>query len=276
MRVNRILNLSRIVLVVCAAALGLPCYAVASMPDMNKSDSARMFRQDTSEAGSLLRNQGERSTGDVVTDADKSIDSTFKYLTLPGPDVLRAIRSAQERAFKRAQQLKIDPHSRFRIGTQIAANNWRLPLGTERDSMLAIFNLPPGTYDPGGQQIVQHQLALLSAEELPNNIGGPRATRTLTGFQLPLSTLGKALGFTKDVSPTLRYFVRYRTEVEIVIYSPQAKVIARLMKQNQDIGGYQRTWNGRNDRGQRMPAGDYIGEVRIGRETIIRKHIQLP
>ena len=64
--------------------------------------------------------------------------------------------------------------------------------------------------------------------------------------------------------------------VEVVVYSPQARVIAVLLKMHQPTGKYQITWNGRDEKGRRMPTGDYVAEVRLGDERFVRKRIQIP
>ncbi|MER3329064.1 MAG: FlgD immunoglobulin-like domain containing protein, partial [Candidatus Kapaibacterium sp.] len=65
------------------------------------------------------------------------------------------------------------------------------------------------------------------------------------------------------------------TEVEVVIYSIQAVVVATIFKGHLPPGSYQRTWTGRDENGRKLPPGDYIGEVRIKGENSYRKQIIL-
>ncbi|MBR3090812.1 MAG: hypothetical protein IKH10_02320, partial [Bacteroidetes bacterium] len=81
------------------------------------------------------------------------------------------------------------------------------------------------------------------------------------------------LGIIEDTSPEIKYSLGMIADVEIVIYSVQAKVIATIFKGTQRPGSYKITWNQRDDKGKKMPYGDYIAEVRIGTDRFVRKRI---
>jgi flagellar hook assembly protein FlgD len=93
------------------------------------------------------------------------------------------------------------------------------------------------------------------------------------GLKIPLGAIGKLLGLVQDVSPKMAFELDYNAEVEIVIYSVQASVVATIFKGSKKPGYHTYTWNGRNDQGKKMPPGDYIGEIRIGNRKYIRKRI---
>jgi flagellar hook assembly protein FlgD len=54
-----------------------------------------------------------------------------------------------------------------------------------------------------------------------------------------------------------------------------AVIIATMFDGIQSPGDFTYTWNGRDDSGRLLPVGDYVGEVRIGKEKLIRKRIYL-
>jgi flagellar hook assembly protein FlgD len=91
-----------------------------------------------------------------------------------------------------------------------------------------------------------------------------------------MDAIGRFLGLTEDLSPTISYSLFETSHVEIVIYSVQANVIATIFSGRQVPGNYSYTWNGRNDRGMKMGSGDYVGEVRIGEKRYVRKRIYIP
>lgn len=93
------------------------------------------------------------------------------------------------------------------------------------------------------------------------------------GFKVPLNDIGVFLGIVEDLSPIIKYDLALTADVEIVIYSIQAVVVTTLYKGLQNPGSYKINWNGRDDKGRKMPPGDYIGEVRIGNERYVRKRI---
>jgi flagellar basal-body rod modification protein FlgD len=97
-----------------------------------------------------------------------------------------------------------------------------------------------------------------------------------SGLQIPLSAIGAFLGLTEDVSPVISYSLESSAEVEVVVYSVQALVIRTLLTAKQYPGSYSITWDGKNDKGIIMPKGDYVAEVRIGKDRIVRKRIVVP
>jgi FlgD Ig-like domain len=143
-------------------------------------------------------------------------------------------------------------------------NPWRIAKAT-------LAEIPSDYYLPSGTEIVQHQLAIIASQyvyEVPSFQSG--------GIKIPMSTVGKMFGFTEDLSPIIKYSLDHHSDVEIVIYSVGAVVIATIFHGPQAPGFYKRTWNFRDDDGKKMPSGDYIAEVRIGSERFLRKRILIP
>jgi len=129
-------------------------------------------------------------------------------------------------------------------------------------------NLPPEMFAPTPNQIVQREINIMNAFAVPFV-----NTYTPLGLKVPFDAIGRFFGVTEDVSPEIVYALEYTTDVQVVVYSIQATVIATLYDGRQTPGRYTFSWNGRNSEGKRMPAGDYVMEVRIGSEKYIRKRV---
>jgi len=134
--------------------------------------------------------------------------------------------------------------------------------------MQNINNIPREFFIPTGNEVVQHEINRQMSMYIPgiNNLSP-------YGAKISFADIGSMFGLTEDVSPVITYRLDYYVEVEVVIYSIRAVVIATLFEGKQPPGPYKITWNGRDDNGRKMPRGDYIGEVRIGKERLIRKRI---
>jgi len=137
-------------------------------------------------------------------------------------------------------------------------------------AMQSLANLPSTVFQPSGVEQTLYQTNLEMAQYVPG------LNSHLFGIKVPLSDIAQVLGLTEDVSPEIVYSIDATLDVEIVIYSIQAKVIATIYKGKQNAGSYKITWNLRDDYGRRMPSGDYIAEVRIGDSKFVRKRIVIP
>lgn len=187
----------------------------------------------------------------------------------------------QEANYRRALQMRVPPSARFRLDARMFADEWqayadlrgRSPLHVLRSNL----DIPSEYYIPSEQQRLLYQEQIAMSRYIPgvtNGMSGMSAGAV--GFQMPLSAIGRLLGLIEDVSPTITYAVEYSAMVEAVVYSTQAKVVATIFQGVQEPGRYSLTWNGRDGQGKPLPTGDYIAEVRIGRETIVRKRMQIP
>lgn len=218
-------------------------------------------------------------------------DSTRYYLTEPtdsltsqpdtsdvGTVAIIPFSREQEDNYLRALRLRLPPSARFRVETRMFSEDWltyaELLQRTPGYALRSNLDVPDSWYIPSEQQRLLYQEQIAMSRYIPGI--GLRTSPGFTGFQLPLSTIGRILGLVEDVSPTISYAVEYPTVVEAVVYSTQAKVVAIMFKGNQQPGQYALTWNGRDEQGKPLPGGDYIAEVRIGQETIVRKRMQIP
>lgn len=130
-------------------------------------------------------------------------------------------------------------------------------------------NIPQELFIPSGVEMVHRQLAIKNSFYIPYMNSGPRPGLFY------LDDAAKLLGLIEDLSPEIHYTLDFSTDVEIVIYSISSTVVATLFNGRQVPGSYTFTWNGRDKNGQVMPKGDYIAEVRVGKEKYIRKRIYL-
>jgi len=131
--------------------------------------------------------------------------------------------------------------------------------------------LPTDAFKPDPNMIVQRQEMLMRAFEVPY----ARTYDPWQGMRIPFSDIGRFFGITEDYSGNIKFRVDNYTEVEIVIYSIKAVVVATIFKGYLPAGSYERTWTGRDENGRKLPPGDYVGEVRIKGQSSYRKRIIL-
>lgn len=185
-------------------------------------------------------------------------------------------RQMQDSLFKIYTRLGVTARSLFQYNLALTDDLWEKLTKQKEDlpyqlAMRSLSVVPAQVFNPSGVEIVQRQEAIASGMRLPTGLSYPQY-----GLRVPLDMIGQFLGVVEDVGPDIRYSLDSPNEIEIVIYSMQAKVIATLFKGRQMPGSYQISWNYRDDFGRRMPSGDYIAEVRIGDSKFVRKRIVIP
>ncbi len=180
----------------------------------------------------------------------------------------------QDSAFARAMRLRIANDARFMQELRVM-----MTLGTTRPltefekTELAIqrnLDIPPGFLAPSQQDLTLYQYNIMQSQRVigVNNV-------PLGKLALSLNSIGKFFGIVEDLSPEIKYDLDFTVDVEVVVYSISAKVIATVFKGVQSPGSYKLTWNKRDSKGKLMPSGDYIAEVRIGKVRTVRKRIQI-
>lgn len=210
----------------------------------------------------------------VVTDTlSTSVDTTDQGTTAVLP-----YSREQEEKYRSALRLHLPPSARFRAEARMMADEWMVYTELRRTSPMAALrsnmDIPDELYIPTDREQYLHDYSIAMSRYVPN-LGPPRAAGS-TGLTMPLRSIAQFFGLVEDVSPTVNYSVEYPAVVEAVVYSTQAKVVAVMFKGVQQPGRYSLTWNGRDDLGKPLPGGDYIAEIRIGQESIVRKRIQIP
>ncbi len=205
-------------------------------------------------------NPGKEKTKEVVLPGGKS-----------GPVINYSPQ--QDSAYLEALKLKLPTLARLENDIKLSEGLWKVEreLASGKPWQIAmknINNIPRQYFIPSGNERVQHEINRQMSQYIPG-------INTLSpyGAKISFADIGSMLGLTEDVSPVITYKLDYYVEIEVVIYSIRAVVIATLFEGKQPPGPYKITWNGRDDKGRKMPRGDYIGEVRIGKERLIRKRI---
>ncbi len=132
-----------------------------------------------------------------------------------------------------------------------------------------IRNIPREFYVPSGVELVHHEIAIQNSQYIPH-------IRTMPQFgKFNIHEILNFFGLVEDVSPEISYSLDFIANVEVVVYSVSSSVVATLFNGKQSPGKYSITWNRRDANGKIMPAGDYIGEVRIANDRFVRKRIRI-
>jgi hypothetical protein len=200
----------------------------------------------------------------------KSVDNELPSSTIE----VEKFSPLQDSAFIRAMKSNLPTEFLIKESLDIIEYNMQMNrIIQDSPWMIARRNLasiPREYFDADPVEVVQRQTMIQDAQYVPFVQTIPR-----NAFVMDLVDIGKLLGIVEDTSPTLKYTIDYASDVQIVIYSVNAKVVATIFSGMQTPGNYKRTWNGRDDNGKMLPKGDYIGEIRIGEYKYIRKVIIL-
>lgn len=177
----------------------------------------------------------------------------------------------QDSAFYRALRLNIPQSARFELGLKLSSINWELreKISEGKSLNYAFKELQekyPDLLMPSDIDRVNHTINIANSFEVPYT-----TTFLQTAARLSMQDVSRFLGLTGDYRPLIFYSIDYTAEVQVLVYSISASVVAVLFDGVQKPGSYELNWNGRNDKGKKMPAGDYIMEVRVGNTKYIRK-----
>lgn len=186
-----------------------------------------------------------------------------------------ATTEKQDSAYKNAIRLEIPFMTRFYNDfkkSDYIWNAWKQDMEETpwRNVIRSFENMPSDILKPESTELVQYQISRINALSVP---GKPFFENTGIPLMNIVKDVGILLGILEDTTPEIKYTLSIITEVEIVIYSVQAKIIATIFKGTQKPGNYKITWNGRDETGKKMSTGDYIAEIRIGSEKFVRKRI---
>ncbi len=186
-------------------------------------------------------------------------------------------RSSAEQDSMYAAALALRIPASIRFATSLMETSTALRYNAELQRPRSIWeqinntmNIPAKILQPSPQEKAQYQLTIANAMYVPGVLLYPMGTGNM---QINLGDIAKVFGFGEDVSPVIRYVVDETIEVEIVIYSTQAINIKTVFKGIQAPGAYTITWDGRDQKGRPSLAGEYIAEVRLGGERLMRKRI---
>lgn len=193
--------------------------------------------------------------------------------------VTTGVTAIQDSSFQRALALKVTARCRFQEALRESSAMFELstalaptPSVWER-AMANMAMITPEIAAPTSDQVMSHKLNLQNATYVPGVLLYPMGSGNL---QIGLGSIGRFLGIVEDVSPRLVYSVLEPSEVRITIYSASALQARLLYKGIQRPGSYSIEWNGNDDTGHEVVRGDYVAEIAIGQDRIIRKRIVWP
>lgn len=215
--------------------------------------------------------------GGVYAGAQSRTDTSRVRQNVPG-EITTRYSPAQDSAYKLALQAPVSGRVRFAADVRalaytIETRSRVMEQESAWEAIARTMNVPASIYAPTPQEIVQNRIHIANAMYVPNILMYPMGTGNM---QVNLNDIGKMLGLTEDVSPKIRYAVDETTEITIVIYSTQARIVTSLFNGIQAPGQYEVVWNGQDDNGRPVYPGDYVAEVRIGADRIARKRIVWP
>ncbi len=242
------------------------------------TSNAAIYGGDSSSASrSILVRPRQFTPAQIISGDTLAIDTSSKIEIISAPGMNGyAFTHEQDSAYAQLMRLGIPAGTLAQIHAKMYARAWE---NEQRNAekqpwqvAAKMFDLPAEYFLPSGQERTMHAYGIAQSQYVPNlsPYKSPNA-----GIQIPLSSIAAFFGFEEDVSPVMQYSIDYVTPVQIVVYSMQAKIIATIFDGRQMPGKYRITWNGRDDLGRRMPPGDYVSEVRIGKERYVRKRIVL-
>lgn len=197
-------------------------------------------------------------------------------IALPGQVRTRS-SAEQDSAYRRALALAISASQRFAASLAESSSFLRMQSELQRrpsiwEQINTMMNIPAEILQPSPQERTQYQLTIANAMYVPGVLLYPMGTgNAMVNF----SDIAKVFGFGEDVGPEIRYVVDETIEVEIVVYSTQALIVASPFRGIQAPGAYTITWDGKDQRGKKVTDGEYIAEVRLGGERIMRKRISI-
>lgn len=203
-------------------------------------------------------------------------DSTYDDSRLAIPGEIRTRSTAeQDSAYAAAMALRVPAARRFAASLQETSSYLRYRAELDRrpsiwEQIRATMNIPASILQPTPQERTQYQLTIANAMYVPGVLLWPMGTGNAS---VSFGDIARLFGLAEDVSPEIRYVVDETIEVDIVVYSTQAIAVSQPFRGIQAPGAYTLTWDGRDVNGKPVLDGEYIAEVRLGNQRIMRKRI---
>lgn len=222
--------------------------------------------------GSVLIDKNKFSPIQILRGDTVIVDTSRSYLEFMPGSIMGAINALQDSNYTRAMRIIVPNSVRFYHDLKLLASNTYQQTGRyePNDRIRKNLDLPAEYFIPLPSEVTNYQYNILQSQAAPfiNSVNP-------FGMKMSLSSIGQLLGIVEDVSPVIKYDLSYKADVQVVIYSIAATVVASIFNGEQLPGSYRYTWNGRDDKGRKLAQGDYIGEVRIGKSKYIRKRIYI-
>lgn len=226
--------------------------------------------QDTSKTKNILYKDNDYTPLQKLTGDTLKKFPVNEYKEAKPGGIPESYTKEQDSAYFRALRLRVTSSTRFHQDMKLASLGITQVSQTQDqwESVRRNMQVPDNYYLPSPQEIASYQYGIRQSLSVPH-----MNTMPVGGLSLSFGQIASLLGLVEDVSPTITYSLESYSEVEIVVYSMQAIVIATIYKGSQPAGNYSYTWNGRDDKGMELSPGDYVGEVRVGKYKYIRKRI---
>jgi len=223
---------------------------------------------------SIIIDKGKFTPLQILRGDTVNVDTTRNMSGFEPGGIKGNISVIQDSNYSRALRIKVPLATRFNNDIRLMTANRAYSTASSNEPNSRIkknLDLPSEFFLPSPQEIANYQLNMMMSQDAPFI-----HSYQPFGLKVPMSAIGQLLGLVEDVSPVIQYDLEWRSEVQIVIYSLSASVVATIYHGFQSPDSYKFTWNGRDDFGKKLPPGDYIGEVRIGKTKYIRKRIYIP
>ncbi len=231
------------------------------------------YKSQIDSSKSIIIQQDKRTDLQKLKGEEIKINQNENKVLLPGAKESIIYSPEQDSMYYSAMRTKITQSTRFNLELleaskesafleSIANTEWSV-------AMKNLAMIPQSSYKPLAVDVANYEYGIKQAFYVPG-------VRTLPGpgtMQISLSTIGRLLGLTEDVSPVFKYNVDAATDVEVVVYSIQAIVLQTMFKGYQQPGNYTLTWNLRDSKGKLMPRGDYVIQARIGSKLVKQKRV---
>lgn len=241
---------------------------VLSIVILSANTTSSQNGSDDKKPETILKFQAPKSPLENMQQSNSEDDDNQKL-----PSSRETFTPEQDSAFYSAMRISLPLRTLINNNLKYSDDIWNFERSISEGTpwQIALENLrsiPPEFYRADPVEVIHRQYAIEQSMYVPFINTYPRY-----GMKMSLESIGKFFGIIEDYSTEIKYSLDYIAEVEVVVYSISSVVVATLFNGRQIPGSYKLSWNGRDDFGKLMPPGDYIAEVRIGREKYIRKRI---
>lgn len=127
-------------------------------------------------------------------------------------------------------------------------------------------NLGPVRRELRGIAVIEYRLAsaIINGQKIPTGVDGPASPSSPRTFELKQN-------YPNPFAPTsaesflhttaIHYRISRETQVTLTIYDVLGRALNTLVQRRQGPGDYVITWNGRDQRGERVPSGVYFYQL---------------
>lgn len=197
--------------------------------------------------------------------------------SLPG-EVTEGYTPEQDTVFAHELAARVSAHARFLYHTHELSEALSTMQALQRppsiwENINRTMSIPAALLAPSPQEITQHQVNIARAMYVPGVLMFPMGTGNL---QVSFGDIARVFGLEEDVTPRIRYVIDQTTEVTVVIYAASAVAVNVIFNGIQSPGAYELIWDGLMENNKPAPKGDYVAEVQLGDQRVMRKRIVWP